>query len=272
MTSRRANGEGSIFPYRNGFAAYVWITTPSGKRQRRYVYGRTREIVHSRWVELTRKAARGPVVTKVPTVGQFLRRWLEDTVAPNLAPLTYATYESHVKNYIEPGIGALRLDHLRVADVQTWLNRLATQCRCCAQEKDVRRAFRGAARCCALGKCCHQVASPRTIKDVRTVLRSALHSAVRQELIDRNVAQLVEIPSPRRTGARWPPTSRPTRNGCWPSSPAGSARRRLANEGSDPVLRWMRFDARRPPSRPEKSSLTPASTAGIAGGRQHPEP
>jgi hypothetical protein len=27
---------------------------------------------------------------------------LEETVAPNLAPLTYATYESHVKNYIEP--------------------------------------------------------------------------------------------------------------------------------------------------------------------------
>jgi hypothetical protein len=75
----------------------------------------------------------------VPTVGQFLNRWLEDTVAPNLAPLTYATYESHVKNYIEPGIGGLRLDHLRVADVQAWLNRLAAQCQCCAQEKDVRR-------------------------------------------------------------------------------------------------------------------------------------
>ena len=70
MTSRRANGEGSIFPYRNGFAAYVWITTPSGKRQREYLYGRTQEIVHSRWIELTRKAARGPTVTKVPTVVQ----------------------------------------------------------------------------------------------------------------------------------------------------------------------------------------------------------
>ena len=38
------------------------------------------------------------------------------------------------------------------------------------------------------------MASPRTIRDVRTVLRSALHSAVRQELIDRNVAQLAQIP------------------------------------------------------------------------------
>ena len=135
MTSRRANGEGSIFPYRNGFAAYVWITTPSGKRQRKYVYGRTREIVHSRWIELTRKAARGPVVTKVPTVGQFLNRWLEDTVAPNLAPLTYATYESHVKNYIEPCLGALRLDRLRVADVQRWINRLAAQANAVRRER-----------------------------------------------------------------------------------------------------------------------------------------
>ena len=47
-------------------------------------------------------------------------------------------------------------------------------------------------------KCCHRVASPRTIKDVRTVLRSALQSAVRQELIDRNVAQLVQIPKQRK--------------------------------------------------------------------------
>ena len=40
----------------------------------------------------------------------------------------------HVKNYIEPGIGGVRLDHLRVADVQAWLNRVAAQCQCCAQE------------------------------------------------------------------------------------------------------------------------------------------
>jgi hypothetical protein len=59
VTSLRANGEGSNFPYRDGFAASVWITSPSGRRQRRYVYGRTREIVHGRWVELTRKPPAG---------------------------------------------------------------------------------------------------------------------------------------------------------------------------------------------------------------------
>ena len=32
MTSRRVKGKVSIFPYRNGFAAYVWITTSAARR------------------------------------------------------------------------------------------------------------------------------------------------------------------------------------------------------------------------------------------------
>jgi hypothetical protein len=42
----RANGEGSIYPFRNGFAAYAWVTTPAGERKRKYVYGPDRETVH----------------------------------------------------------------------------------------------------------------------------------------------------------------------------------------------------------------------------------
>src|SRR5437763_217925 len=30
--TKRANGEGSIFAYRNGYAATVWVVTPGGKR------------------------------------------------------------------------------------------------------------------------------------------------------------------------------------------------------------------------------------------------
>jgi hypothetical protein len=62
VTRRRANGEGSFFPYRNGFAAYVWITTPSGKRQRKYVY-RTNSGDRPQPVDRAHaEAARGPVV------------------------------------------------------------------------------------------------------------------------------------------------------------------------------------------------------------------
>lgn len=196
--TKRGNGEGSIYPYRSGFAAYVWTVTPAGRKQRKYVYGQTREVVHGKWVALTQQASRGPVATRQPTLGQFLSRWLTETVAPNLAPLTHATYESHVRNYIEPALGIIRLDRLRVSDVQSWLNRLPTQCQCCAQGKDAKRAERGAARCCKVGKCCHSYPSARTIRDARAVLRAGLSSAIREELVERNVAVLVSTPKQRK--------------------------------------------------------------------------
>ncbi len=137
-------------------------------------------------------------MAKVPTVSQYGWRWLSETVGPNLAPLTYATYESHVRHYLDPGLGTIRLDRLRVADVQRWLNRLPTQCQCCAQGKDAKRLERGNARCCAVGKCCKAVPSARTIKDVRAVLRSALSNAMREEFVVRNVAELVTTPKQRK--------------------------------------------------------------------------
>jgi excisionase family DNA binding protein len=73
MSSRaRANGEGSIFPYRNGFAAYVWVTKPNGQRQRKYVYGTTRQGVHDKWLKLQQQARQGPMATCVPQLGEFL--------------------------------------------------------------------------------------------------------------------------------------------------------------------------------------------------------
>jgi integrase len=194
--TKRHNGEGSIYPYRNGFAAHVWVTSPTGRRQRRWVYGKTWEETHAKWLALTGEAQRGPMVTKIPTVGQYLYRWLAETVAPNLAPLTYATYESHVRWYLDPGIGKIRLDRLRVSDVQSWLNKLQSRCQCCAQGKDAKRAARDPARakCCAKGECCRSYPSGRTIKDLRGVLRSALSSAMTEELVSRNVATMVKAP------------------------------------------------------------------------------
>lgn len=106
MTSRiRASGEGSIFPYRNGYAAYVWVTKTNGQRQRKYFYGKTREQVHSKWLTLQQRARQGPVATSVPALGSFLTYWLDEVVKPNLAPLTHATYETFVRPYITPGLG-----------------------------------------------------------------------------------------------------------------------------------------------------------------------
>ncbi|MGH3790425.1 MAG: site-specific integrase [Pseudonocardiaceae bacterium] len=193
----RANGEGSLFAYRNGYAAYVWVTTPTGGRERKWIYGQNREELHSRWIDLQKQAKSGPVATKVPKVAEYLTYWLQEIVAPNLAPLTYATYETLTRLYIMPGLGSKPLDKLTVRDVQTWLNKVRQSCQCCAQGKDARRPEK-TRRCCAVGTCCGAVPSPRTVSDLRTVLRSALSSAVREELITKNVTTMTRLPTRRR--------------------------------------------------------------------------
>lgn len=193
----RANGEGSLFAYRNGYAAYVWVTTPLGGRERKWIYGQDRDELHGRWIDLQKQAKSGPVATKVPKLGDYLAYWLQEIVAPNLAPLTYATYETLTRLYIVPGLGGKRLDKLTVRDVQTWLNKVRQSCQCCAQGKDARRPEK-IRRCCAVGKCCGAVPSLRTVSDLRTVLRSALSSAMREELITKNVVTMTQLPARRR--------------------------------------------------------------------------
>jgi integrase len=195
MTGRvRANGEGSIFRYRNGYAAYAWVTTPAGNRQRKYVYGKTRETVHEKWLRLQTAALTGTVATRIPTLGQYLANWLTEVVSPNSAPSTLANYELFVRLYITPHLGRCRLDKLSVRDVQTWLNALRQTCQCCAQKKDERRKT---ARCCARGECCRQLPSEATVRTAWTVLRSALSSAEREQLVPRNVASLARLPMAR---------------------------------------------------------------------------
>lgn len=195
----RANGEGSIYPFRNGFAAYVWVTKPDGKRDRKYVYGKTREIVHDKWLALHQKAKEGPVTTKSLTLGNFAAYWLGEIVKPNLSPGTYVTYEVTTRLYLVPGLGKKRLDKLRINEVQTWINGVRQQCQCCAQGKDKRRKKQ---RCCALGKCCRALPSAHSIGQIRRVLRTMLSQAITEGHITTNVAKNVKLPSARKKKRR----------------------------------------------------------------------
>lgn len=194
MAGRRQNGEGTIYAYRSGYAAQVFVVTPEGRRVRKTVYGRTRADVQEKWVQLQTQSRRGPVTTTVPRVDEFASDWLRDVVTPGLAPSTVANYELFTRLYINPDLGKKRIDRLTVRDVRMWLNDLKTRCQCCAQGKDRARAV---ARCCAAGTCCQQFPSEWTVHQAWTVLRSMLSEAMRDELVTRNVAALVRVPLPR---------------------------------------------------------------------------
>jgi integrase len=123
---------------------------------------------------------------------------LAEVVEPNLAPKTYEKYEMFSRLYVIPGLGTKRLDRLQARDIRAWLNQLRTTCQCCAQGKDATRP-RSGQRCCALGRCCNQRLSDRTIKDIRDTLRAALANAVAEETISRNVASVIRLPTTRKT-------------------------------------------------------------------------
>lgn len=199
MTGKRANGEGSIFPYKGKWAGYVWVTTPSGERKRNWAYGATREEVHNKWLKLHAAAKRGPVATKPLTVAEYLKYWLTEVIKPNREDSTYSHYELMTRLHIIPGIGTKHIDKLTVREVQTWINKVPASCQCCAQKKDTRRRK---PRCCATGQCCEDFPSRRVIEASRGTLRAALNNAMREELISRNVAELVALPRARKKNRR----------------------------------------------------------------------
>jgi integrase len=114
-------------------------------------------------------------------------------VRPNLDPATYTYYEVMARRYIIPALGGIRLDQLQLCEVQTWLNRLVTQCQCCAQAKDAARAPRRR-HCCAIGECCGDYPGPRTIQAARNTLRAMLNYAKASRLVPRNVAAFAQVP------------------------------------------------------------------------------
>ena len=87
-------------------------------------------------------------------------------------------------------------NRLQVRDIQNWLNSVRRTCQCCAQGKDASRPP-AKRRCCAVGACCEDSPSARTVSDIRGTLRSALSQAVLEDLVAKNVAALVKLPTPR---------------------------------------------------------------------------
>lgn len=141
-----------------------------------------------------------------PTLAEYLTRWLAEVVEPNLEPATYAYYETMARLYILPGLGSKHVEGLQVADVQAWLNKLARTCQCCAQAKDAARP-KELQRCCAVGACCGDSPSRRTVQAARNTLRAALnHAKASDGLVSRNAAAFVKVPTPpkrRRRGSVW---------------------------------------------------------------------
>ena len=114
---RRGRGEGSICQRANG----TWQASASagydgnGKRLRRTVYGKTKREVQEK---LRTAATEGPIEINRLTVGEFLDHWIESVKVPTIAQSTADRYRTVIKFQLNPHIGGVRLNKLRIVHVE----------------------------------------------------------------------------------------------------------------------------------------------------------
>lgn len=194
---KNANGEGSIYQRKSDgrWVGQAYALTANGTRKRKYVYGDTWEEAHCKLVELKSRTQRGiPLPDRAWKLGEYLPYWLTVYVS-GLKATTARGYESAVRLHLVPALGTKRIDSLQAQHVRTFLAEFRNKCLCCASKADATRPVEK--QCCSVKKCCSHYPSARQIQYVHGVLRNALQEAMREEVVPRNVAKLVRVPSPR---------------------------------------------------------------------------
>jgi integrase len=105
--------------------------------------------------------------------GQYLERWLMDSVLDTVRPTTYERYEQIVRIHIRPALGGVKLKNLTPVHVRG-LYREKLQAGL----------------------------SPRTVQYIHVTLHKALKQAVQDVLIPRNATEAVKAPQVRRQEIR----------------------------------------------------------------------
>ncbi|MDQ3509652.1 MAG: site-specific integrase [Actinomycetota bacterium] len=168
MAKKRGNNEGSIYRRKNGTWAAQYTVWTSEGRKRRSVSGKTRAEVSRKLTEAMADRDGGLVYDAGKlTVGEYLGRWLADSVKGTVKETTYANYSYITRVHISPALGRVKLKSLTPAHVRGFYG-----------DKSRSEAKLAAA----------------TIRKMHVVLRKALSQAVSDGLIPRNAADGAKPP------------------------------------------------------------------------------
>jgi integrase len=149
------------------------VHTPDGPK-RKFIYGGKYAEVEKKLAEARGDAARGIVFdAENQTVGEYLERWLRDSVEGSVRPITHAGYAGLVKKHVVPELGRVKLEKLSPAHLQ-----------------GLYRSKLDAGL------------SARTVQYIHSVLHRALKQALRWNLVPRNAAEAVDPPRVRKREIR----------------------------------------------------------------------
>lgn len=190
---KRANGEGSVY-YRECDARWAAEITVGyddrGRQVKPRVYGRTQAEARAKLDELRKRISQGlkPKPDRL-TVAQFLERWLAVSgCEPHVEFKTAESYRNQVNLHIVPAIGRIELTKLGPEDVQQLINIMFTKAKRVSTKK-------GGVSDVTLPT---QTFSPKTVKQCRDTLRTALNVAIKWNLIARNPAAAVTVKQVKR--------------------------------------------------------------------------
>jgi integrase len=107
------------------------------------------------------------------TLNEYLDRWLETAAKPRLREKSYRSYESLLRRYVRPTLGARNLAAIFPLDIQAVYQRLV--------ERDL---------------------SARTVRYTHSVLRSAMRQAIRWQLLAEDPTNGAQLPRQRRRELR----------------------------------------------------------------------
>src|SRR5829696_1254132 len=168
MAKKRGNNEGSISHRKDGrWEARYTIHTMEGSK-RKVLYGRTRAEVSAKLTKAMADRDGGIVFDSGgATVGDYLDRWLTDSVRGTVRESTYSRDKYLVTNHFKPALGRLKLTNLNALHLQGFYrDRL---------DSDL---------------------SGSTVQKIHHVLHKALAQAVKWYLIPRSPADSVKAPTP----------------------------------------------------------------------------
>jgi hypothetical protein len=182
-TKRRQAGEGGISEYLTKAGPRFLIKYPVQQEDgtKRVVLKRgfttRREAAAALRAEIRRTETGEWVHPSKQPLAAYLAEWLD---GQRLAPATLASYRKNVRLHVAPRLGATPMDRLTGTAVDAWMRTL---------EASGRADGRGGL-------------SPRTVRYVYTILRSALADAVKHGRLAVNPTDRSTPPSPSRHAHR----------------------------------------------------------------------
>ena len=205
----RGNREGKPWQRADGrWTARVYPPEGTIDRKPRQVYGKTRTEVIRKRDDLTAELSRGLPQDRDQTVGDYMTRWLDETLAQyvaagHLAQSTYDSYRDNARHHItgpdDPTLAHVKLADLSASMVRTWQARLLAK----PSGRPRRKRRKGEA---ALPP--PPPLSPRTVAYCHAILHKAVQDAVRDGVagLERNVVGLVRPPADKNKKEIEPPT------------------------------------------------------------------